>query len=139
MTQAAMIDLWVSFAEIYGHKWTSSFGTTPNNSWIAGLSGMTVSDVMFGINAVINSGSDWPPSLPEFISMCFEINEKIVIKRIWVDFGDNFRKSRMTYSQIEKIEKDRFLQTKSKILDESKEKSKLLAISNNNALKRINA
>lgn len=134
MTQTEMIDLWISFAEIYGHKWTSSFGTSPSNSWVSGLSGVTVADVRFGISVVINSGSDWPPSLPEFIGMCFEINEKIVIKRIWSDFGDNFRKSRMTYSQVEKIEKDRFLQTKSKILEESKEKSRILEISRNPSL-----
>ena len=62
--------LWVAMAEMYGTKWTNHYGDTPNATWAAGLAGLTDRHIDRGINAVMDSGDEWPPSLPKFKSLC---------------------------------------------------------------------
>ena len=65
-----MLVLWVSMAEMYGTKWTHHYGDEPNTTWACGLAGLTDRHIARGINAVIDSGEEWPPSLPKFKSLC---------------------------------------------------------------------
>lgn len=62
--------LWVSMAQMYGTKWTHNYGDEPNATWAAGLAGLTDRHIARGINAVMDSGEEWPPSLPKFKSLC---------------------------------------------------------------------
>lgn len=67
-------ELWVRMAEIYGHKWTSAFGTTDkHNTWLTGLSGVTPSLLAVGLRACISRTDSWPPSLPEFRALCLNV------------------------------------------------------------------
>lgn len=58
-------------ADIYGHKWTSNYGDSDNDgTWAKGLADMTGEDLKRGFFACLQSGDAWPPSLPEFRSLC---------------------------------------------------------------------
>jgi len=66
-----MVQVWVRFAEIYGHKWTSQYGDKYLESWAAGLSGLTAQELANGFRWCVTQRNDpWPPSLPEFRSAC---------------------------------------------------------------------
>lgn len=64
--------LWQRMAEAYGHKWTSSYGVEPNQSWIDGLADMTTDDIKRGLASLKNFQDDegWPPTLLQFRDLC---------------------------------------------------------------------
>lgn len=63
--------------EIYGHKWTSSYGDSDADStWAKGLADMSNAELKAGFFACLNSGEAWPPSLPQFRAMCRQPREK---------------------------------------------------------------
>ena len=63
--------LWVTLTELYGSKFVSQYGEEPCTSWIVGLHGLSPKHIKRGIRNVVESGEDWPPSLPKFRKMCF--------------------------------------------------------------------
>ena len=65
-----MLVLWVSMAQMYGTKWTRDYGDEPNATWAVALAGLTDRHIARGINAVMDGGEEWPPSLPKFKSLC---------------------------------------------------------------------
>jgi len=62
--------LWLRMTEIYGHRWSSSYGTTPNDTWIASLSQISADELKTGLDAMLKECLQWPPTLTEFISFC---------------------------------------------------------------------
>lgn len=75
-------------ASIYGHRWTSGFGdspeyprdheragmlTVPGDTWHRGLAGIEDHQIGAGLDACMLAADDWPPSLPKFRAMCFAI------------------------------------------------------------------
>lgn len=64
--------LWQRMAEVYGHQWTSSFGTTPNHAWIDALADMTTDDIRTGLTNLKSWESDggWPPNALQFRELC---------------------------------------------------------------------
>jgi hypothetical protein len=63
--------VWLRMTEIYGHKWTSSYGDSDRDgTWAKALADMSLDDLKAGFIACITSGEAWPPSLPEFRAMC---------------------------------------------------------------------
>lgn len=69
--------LWIGMADVYGHRWTSAYGTDPaagaGNTWAIGLAGLSPQQVGEGVQACIASSNPWPPTLPEFRAMCLGI------------------------------------------------------------------
>ncbi|WLD56904.1 hypothetical protein NFC81_09185 [Salinispirillum sp. LH 10-3-1] len=57
---------------MYGHRWTSSYGTEidPDKIWQACLRGVTPEQIKRGMNLLAQSGAEWPPSAPQFRAMC---------------------------------------------------------------------
>ena len=72
LSQPLMDKLALKMSEIYGHRWTSSFGVLFNqdHAWASALSGITGQQLATGLMAVIASGEKWPPSAPEFRALC---------------------------------------------------------------------
>lgn len=72
LAQALMDKLALKMSEIYGHRWTASFGVSFNqdHAWASALSGVTGQQLAVGLMAVIASGEKWPPSAPEFRALC---------------------------------------------------------------------
>ncbi len=72
-------------AEIYGHRWTASFGANPDpdgaaGTWAKGLAGITPVQLADGLKACITSSDPWPPTLPEFRAMCLGIPSLVSIR-----------------------------------------------------------
>lgn len=74
-----MTNLWERLTHIYGHKFASAYGesaTEENNlteaarTWASGLRGLTGEQIANGLRECISCGASWPPTLPEFVSMC---------------------------------------------------------------------
>lgn len=64
-------------AEIYGHKWTSSYGERDRDgTWAKGLHDLTNDELKAGFFACLHSGGAWPPSLPEFRVLCRPAKER---------------------------------------------------------------
>lgn len=88
---AAMIRFWQRMAAIYGHKWTSAYGDTPfddngsltlaGDTWQRGLTGVAEQDIAKGLQAALMSADGWPPTLPAFRALCFDIPAFSVVRR----------------------------------------------------------
>lgn len=75
--------LWERMVRMYGHKWTSNYGTGDDGTWLAGLRNLEPEQLAHGITLCIISHDDWPPSMPEFRRMCLDIPEKhVAVSRI---------------------------------------------------------
>lgn len=64
-------------ADVYGHRWVSSYGADPQAgagaTWANGLADLTADQLATGIEACMTSADPWPPTLPQFRAMCFDI------------------------------------------------------------------
>ena len=76
LSQPLLDKLWLKMAEIYGRRWTGSFGVSADQShaWAATLGGLTGEQIAVGLNALATTEDDqlrkWPPSAPEFRALC---------------------------------------------------------------------
>lgn len=85
VSSTAMQTLWLRMAEIYGHRWTASFGANPDSegaagTWAKGLAGVTPAQLADGLKACITSSDPWPPTLPEFRAMCLGIPSLVSVR-----------------------------------------------------------
>ena len=55
---------------MFGTRFTSTYGEDPCKSWAIGLGDITAFQIDRGIDNLINSGEEWPPSLPKFRKLC---------------------------------------------------------------------
>jgi hypothetical protein len=57
---------------MYGHRWSSSYGTEvdPARVWEAALSAVTDEQIKNGLRACVERNLEWPPTAPQFLSMC---------------------------------------------------------------------
>lgn len=69
--------LWQRMADIYGHRWTSAYGDDAGGgagqTWARGLAGLSAAQIAKGVEAALVSADEWPPTLPAFRAMCFNI------------------------------------------------------------------
>lgn len=77
MSGSTIDRLWVAMADVYGHRWVSSFGADPatgaGETWAKGLAGLTTRQIGAGVSACLASSEPWPPTLPEFRARCLGI------------------------------------------------------------------
>lgn len=71
--------LWLRMSGIYGHKWTSSFGDEPIDSWESAMFGITPAMVKTGLVRMAKSSNhvEWPPGALEFRQLCLPRSEDI--------------------------------------------------------------
>jgi hypothetical protein len=62
--------------EMYGHKFTSTYGDVPNETWAQALGNFTGAEIATGLKACFQREDNWPPSLPEFLQMCRPVAPK---------------------------------------------------------------
>lgn len=69
--------IWQRMTDIYGHKWTSGYGDCDKDgTWAMGLADMTNAELRAGFVACVKRSDPWPPSLPEFRSLCRPVQER---------------------------------------------------------------
>ncbi|WP_405120793.1 replication protein P [Pseudomonas leptonychotis] len=72
LRQGLLDNLWLKMTELYGHRWTGSFGVSADQShaWAAALGGLTGPQIAVGLASLVASDEKWPPSAPEFRALC---------------------------------------------------------------------
>lgn len=69
LTKKHIGTLWVRMTEIYGHHWINAHSDKDShNTWLTGLTGVTTDMLAKGLRECMQH--PWPPTLPEFRSMC---------------------------------------------------------------------
>ena len=59
----------------FGHRWISSYGTEPSETWLAGLVDMTPEELRTGLVACMTWEPEWPPTLPQFRKLCRPVQQ----------------------------------------------------------------
>ena len=62
----------------FGHRWTANYGSALDGDklsdaaliWQKGLSEFEIDEIANGLNNMVDSGIEWPPSLPQFVEFC---------------------------------------------------------------------
>lgn len=67
-TPAHMV--WSAMTQMYGEAWIKRHGERPTEIWHKMLKGMSMDRLKRGLRATLESGSEFPPSLPRFIECC---------------------------------------------------------------------
>ncbi len=64
---------------MFGHKWVSAYGADidPTGIWLQCLEELQPAHIQYGIAVLKNSGLSWPPSAPEFRSMCLPTGQRL--------------------------------------------------------------
>lgn len=66
--------VWEQMADIWGEQWMRERGETPSNMWITNLSPITEQHIKRGVERTVSDRLSWPPSLPEFLSLCLDFD-----------------------------------------------------------------
>lgn len=76
LSQSLLDKLWLKMAELYGNRWTGSFGVSADQShaWAAALGGLNGQQIAVGLAALTTTEDEqlrkWPPSSPWFRALC---------------------------------------------------------------------
>lgn len=77
LPQGLLDKLWLKMTEMYGHRWTSSFGESadPEHSWATVLAGLDKFQLAAGMSALVERGNefDWPPPANVFRVLCLQV------------------------------------------------------------------
>ena len=74
---------WVRMTQIFGHKWTSSFGATPSKPWADSINRLQANEIKHGLDVMMKDNDEWPPTLKAFLKMCKSYRyRQTTIKRI---------------------------------------------------------
>jgi hypothetical protein len=82
--------LWSKMTAIYGYRWASAFGDSPEREgadaangpvgltdagtvWAEGLTGLSPQSIAAGVRRAVFSANGFPPTLPEFRAMCLGV------------------------------------------------------------------
>ena len=61
---------WKRMTQIFGHKWTSSFGATPSKPWADSINRLQANEIKHGLDVMMKDNDEWPPTLKTFLKMC---------------------------------------------------------------------
>lgn len=83
--------VWERMAAIFGAKWVSSMGPSPQtpsgaltvfgDTWARALSMFNGFEIAAGLEACLTRTDPWPPSLPEFRMMCLRVPTIAQVRR----------------------------------------------------------
>lgn len=85
MNTALLDKFWQRMSEIYGHRWVSSYGAVPSDTWARGLAGFTGAQIARGLAACLKTTEEWPPSLPAFRDRCLTVQNVPEANTAWED------------------------------------------------------
>lgn len=67
-----MTVIWDKMREIFGSKFTYSFGDYPNDAWFRIVGGLTREEITTGLEACLNWEDKFPPDAREFKKLCLK-------------------------------------------------------------------
>ncbi|MCO7513736.1 hypothetical protein NJF44_01220 [Pseudomonas guariconensis] len=89
LPQVLLDKLWLKMSEMYGHRWTSSFGESADqdHSWAKILGGLTGRQLAAGLQQLIERAAefDWPPPANVFRAMCLHVQGLPPIDQAWTE------------------------------------------------------
>lgn len=88
LSQKALNKLWLKMTEIFGHRWTSSFGESANqdHSWAKILAGLNGTQIANGLGVVAADQTlEWPPSANVFRGMCLQVPGMPSTADAWIE------------------------------------------------------
>ena len=62
---------------MFGASFVRAYGNEPNSAWIRAASTLTDKQCRRGLEAVMDGGYKYPPSLPEFMTLCRGTNNGV--------------------------------------------------------------
>lgn len=65
-----MSRLWLAMTKMYGTLWTSNNGDEPDEIWSHALHKFDADQIKVGLDALIDGGYQFPPTLPKFVTLC---------------------------------------------------------------------
>lgn len=71
--------LWRLMAEIYGHRWESSYSDQPTDGWATAIGDLSPDMILAGLAKMAKQGNHnaWPPTALEFRALCIPSGEDI--------------------------------------------------------------
>ena len=66
--------VWEQMTDIWGEQWMRERGEQPSNMWITQLSSITEQHLKRGVSRTVSERLNWPPSLPQFLSLCLDFD-----------------------------------------------------------------
>lgn len=89
LSQKNLDTLWLRMAEMYGHRWTSSFGVSADqeHSWAKILGGLTGRQLASGLQQLLDRATefDWPPPANVFRAMCLHVTGLPPVDQAWTE------------------------------------------------------
>lgn len=87
LAAVVMIRLWRRMTEIYGRRWSSTYGigavdeqevmTGTARTWAKGLTPVGLAGIRRGLQCCLQRSDPWPPTLPEFLELCRPTPEEV--------------------------------------------------------------
>ena len=74
--------VWEQMTDIWGEQWMRERGEQPSNMWTTQLSSITEQHLKRGVARTISERLKWPPSLPEFLSLCLDFDTTEAFNRM---------------------------------------------------------
>jgi hypothetical protein len=68
MNQQQTETVWTLLAQTWGAKFLEQYGAKPNDAWASTLANVEPEAARHALKQLINEGSGFPPTLPEFIA-----------------------------------------------------------------------
>jgi hypothetical protein len=79
VTPAQIDSLWTLLAQTWGAKFLDQYGVKPNDAWSMTLENLSPQAGRYALTALIQEGSAFPPTLPEFIVAARKYRPPVVI------------------------------------------------------------
>lgn len=74
--------IWEQMTDIWGEQWTRERGEAPSNMWITSLTSITEQHLKRGVSRTVSERLGWPPSLPQFLSLCLDFDTTDAFNRM---------------------------------------------------------
>ncbi len=74
--------VWEQMTDIWGEQWIRERGEQPSSMWITELSLITNNHLERGVKRTVSERLSWPPSLPEFLSLCLDFDTTDAFNRM---------------------------------------------------------
>lgn len=91
--------------DIFGNRWISTYGDTPGAMWIEACDQLGPQRLSDGVQALIASGVDHPPSLPRFMAFCAPTARPGEAEALAYRMIPSFERRNCTRAQLEAMAK----------------------------------